>query len=199
MVCKTAFILLAAGASRRMGRIKQLLPLRNEPALVFCLNRIRRAGIDEIIVVLGHNREKIMPFLADMPVAVAVNNDPESQMSDSLQAGLGLLPQKVTGIMVGLADHPLVLPSSYRLLCAHHEQHPHHILIPTHGGRGGHPTLFPTAQLSRGAPVKPMNRIVAECRDRVLRLPVDDPGVSKDMDCFSDYLHLASLAEKQKE
>ncbi|MBM9603763.1 nucleotidyltransferase family protein [Desulfopila inferna] len=182
-----------------MGRIKQLLPLRNEPALTFCLNRILSAGIIDIIVVLGHHREKIVPLLADMPVAVAVNRDPESQMSDSLQAGLDLLPHGVSGIMVGLADHPLVLSSSYRLLSRQHERYPHHILIPTYGGRGGHPTLFPAAHLSRGAHVKPMNRIIAECPSSVLRLPIDDPGVSTDMDCFRDYQHLASLAEKEKE
>ena len=194
MLCKTAVILLAAGASRRMGQIKQLLPLQNEPALLFCLNRIRMAGIDEIIVVLGHDREKIMPFLADMPVAVAVNDAPLSQMSDSVQAGLAILPSGVSGIMIGLADHPLVLPSSYRLLLEQHEHHPHQILMPTHAGRGGHPTLFPAAIFPPGAPIKPMNHLIAEHQHSVLRLPVEDPGVCLDMDYFSDYQLLVSLA-----
>ncbi len=180
-----------------MGRIKQLLPLQNEPALLFCLNRIRTAGIDEIIVVLGHNREKILPFLADMPVAVAVNDAPLSEMADSVQAGLAILPSGITGVMIGLADHPLVLPSSYRLLFEQHDQHPQQILMPTHAGRAGHPTLFPAGIFSPGAPIKPMNRLIAEHQHSVLRLPVDDPGVCLDMDYFSDYRLLASLAAQQ--
>ena len=66
--------------------------------------------------------------------------------------------------------------------------------MPTHAGRGGHPTLFPAAIFPPGAPIKPMNRLIAEHQHSVLRLPVEDPGVCLDMDYFSDYQLLVSLA-----
>lgn len=95
-----------------------------------------------MVVVLGHSRSSILPLLQDLPVATVINHEPESQMADSVQVGLGTLGPGITGIMVGLADHPLVMPQTYKLLREQHEVKPERILIPTYGNRGGHPTLF---------------------------------------------------------
>ena len=194
MAGRTGLILLAAGASRRMGRTKQLLPIQGEPALVVCLRRILAGGISEVVVVVGHHRSSILPLLADLPVSVALNAQPESQMADSVQAGLAALPADVTGILVGLADHPLVLPATYSLLRRQHELRPDLLVVPTWRGRGGHPTLFPAPMLPPAPEQKPLNRIIAENPGKTMRLAVDDPGVVMDMDYPEDYRRLASLA-----
>ncbi|MDW7772176.1 MAG: nucleotidyltransferase family protein [Desulfobulbaceae bacterium] len=176
-----------------MGRAKQLLPIQNEPALVLCIRRILAAGFAEIIVVVGHNRDVILPVLADLPVTTVVNPEPDSQMADSVQAGLAALPSGITGIAVGLADHPLVLSCTYALLGHIHRIRPDRILMPTYRSRNGHPTLFP-ASLCRSAAGTPMNRIIADHQDILVRIGVEDPGVVMDMDYPADYRRLASYA-----
>jgi molybdenum cofactor cytidylyltransferase len=194
MASKTALILLAAGASRRMGRTKQLLPILGEPALVFCLRRILAASIPEVVVVLGHNRTSILPVLRDLPVSTAINPEPDSHMADSIRIGLDVLGPSITGVMIGLADHPLVSPATYELLRKQHELRHDRILIPTYRRRGGHPTLFPVALLGRSEKARPLNKLIEANPDKVERLPLDDPGVFNDMDYPDDYHRLLFLA-----
>jgi len=176
-----------------MGRVKQLLPIQDEPALVVCIRRILAAGITEVVVVVGHNRNSIMPILAGLPVTAAVNQEPDSQMADSVRAGLDALSPDITGIMVGLVDHPLVLSATYALLENIHTLVPDKIVIPTYRNRGGHPTLFPSFLCRQASNRKPLNRIVAEHRESVVRIGVEDPGVVMDMDYPADYRRLVSL------
>lgn len=177
-----------------MGRIKQLLPLNNEPAIRFCLHRIIQAEISEIVVVLGNHREHIEPHLADLPVTMVVNDREESEMADSVRLGRKAVSEKITGIMVHPADHPLVLAETYRRVAYHHGQHPGKIIVPHCDGRGGHPTLFPAFLLNDSGPVEPLNKLVGRESEMVRHIPVDDPGVRLDMDHPHDYERLASLA-----
>ncbi len=178
-----------------MGTIKQLLPVRGEPAVRHCLHRMLNGGIDPIVVVLGANRQKIRPVVHDLPVEIAVNADPNSHMSGSVSAGLACLPSSVTGIMVALCDHPLVSAAAYQLLNEYHHLDPDSILVPEYRGRGGHPTVFPR-DLSRVADYGvPLNRVVHENNDRVRRIALDDPGIVQDMDTPADYRRLLRLAE----
>ena len=71
-------IVLAAGASRRMGRCKPLLPINGRPAIEWCLDAVIRAGLDEPIVVTGANRDAVAAALRHFPVRLAHNPLPES-------------------------------------------------------------------------------------------------------------------------
>ena len=194
-VAKLGAILLAAGASRRMGTIKQLLPVQGEPAVRHCLGRMLDAGIEHIVVVLGANRQKIRPVVNDLPMDIAVNAAPNSHMSESVSAGLACLPPTVTGIMVALCDHPMVSTATYQVLNIFHYLASDSILMPEHQGRGGHPTVFPR-DLSRLADYGiPLNRVVHENSDRVRRIALDDPGITQDMDTPEDYRRLLRLTE----
>ena len=194
-VAKLGAILLAAGASRRMGTIKQLLPVQGEPAVRHCLGRMLDAGIEHIVVVLGANRQKIRPVVNDLPVDIAVNVHPNSHMSASVSTGLTCLPAAVTGVLVALCDHPLVSTATYQFLNGYHHLAPDSILLPEYRGRGGHPTVFPR-DLSRLADYGiPLNRVVHENSDRVRRIALDAPGITQDMDTPEDYRRLLRLTE----
>ncbi|MCA1766213.1 MAG: nucleotidyltransferase family protein [Desulfobulbaceae bacterium] len=192
-------ILLAAGASRRMGAIKQLLPIQGEPSLVFCLRRILKASFAQVVVVVGHHRKLILPVLRDLPVTTAVNSEPDSQMADSVRIGLGALGSDISGVMIGLADHPLVLSSTYELLRKQHEQQTDRIFLPTYLQRGGHPPLFPAVLLGAGKKARPLKEIIAANRDKVEHLPLADPGIFNDMDYPADYHRLLSLAAAERD
>ncbi|MGM0453767.1 MAG: nucleotidyltransferase family protein [Thermodesulfobacteriota bacterium] len=197
MFTKVGAVLLAAGASRRMGETKQLLPVGDEPAVVHCVRRLRESGVDDIVVVVGHDRWRVAAALEGYAVCIAVNADAHSEMAESVRVGTTTMPQYVTGVMVALCDHPLVAADTYALLKRRHHVNPGHILLPVYRGRGGHPTLFPRTLCRHVSEKMPLNRIVRRYVSRVSRIPIHDPGLFHDMDTEQDYRRVLSLAENQ--
>lgn len=104
-----AVIILAAGASRRMGQPKQLLPVSGHPLLRGVARAAVDARVGPVCVVLGANAEKIRPSLDGLMVDTIVNDAWEEGMGASIRAGLTamahLLPA-LRGIIVALGDQP---------------------------------------------------------------------------------------------
>lgn len=102
-------ILLAAGGSRRMGRAKQLLPIKDKPLLRFVAERVLRAEVSPVVVVLGAESKKIEPTLDGLPLHLAVNPAWEEGMGSSLRVGVDALldraPQ-LDALIVTLGDQP---------------------------------------------------------------------------------------------
>jgi len=102
-------VLLAAGASRRMGRPKQLLPIGGRAMIRHVVESLGEAPIAPFVVVLGAGAEDILPTLAGLPIVVVTNPRWEEGMGSSLRAGvasvLNLSPQ-LQGLIVALADQP---------------------------------------------------------------------------------------------
>src|SRR5580704_909430 len=97
-------IVLAAGESRRMGRNKLLLPLAGEPLVRRACRRGLAAGLDPLIVVLGHESERVQEALAGLDCHFILNADVGGPMSGSLHCGLRALPADTQGAVVMLAD-----------------------------------------------------------------------------------------------
>ena len=180
-------LLLAAGESVRMGRPKQLLPVGGRPAVVRCLESILEAGVGDVIVVIRSGAADVLDAIRGFPVRLAVNDRPGSDMAASVRAGLGATAVRATGILVCLSDHPLVMPSTLAAMKREHLDRPDAVVIPTHQGRKGHPTLFPRAALEGIATLPTLRDIVRRHRDRVVHLDVDDEGILLDMDTPEDY------------
>ena len=81
-------IILAAGLSSRMQAFKPLLPVDGRPALEGLIETAKAAGLEDITVVTGHQREKLQPVLARCGAAEAYNEDYESGMFSSIKVGL---------------------------------------------------------------------------------------------------------------
>ena len=102
-------VLLAAGASTRMGRPKQLLPVRGKPLLRHVVESVLTEPVSPVIVVLGANAPEIAPCLDGLRVHVVVNAGWGEGMGSSLRIGLEALitsTPTVGGIIVALADQP---------------------------------------------------------------------------------------------
>src|ERR1700722_1536373 len=97
-------ILLAAGESRRMGRNKLLLLLEGEPLVRRACRRGLAAGLDPLIVVLGHESERVQEALTGLDCRFSVNAEAGGPMSGSLHCGLRALPADAEGAVVMLAD-----------------------------------------------------------------------------------------------
>jgi molybdenum cofactor cytidylyltransferase len=98
-------VVLAAGASTRMGRNKLLLPVEGEAMVHRTVRRVRDAGCDPLIVVTGHEAARVREALAALEgIRFAESPDPTGPTSASLHAGLRALPDDVDAALVMLAD-----------------------------------------------------------------------------------------------
>jgi CTP:molybdopterin cytidylyltransferase MocA len=173
-----------------MGTSKQLLPVGDRPAVVRCLEAIIAAGVRDITVVVAPAADAGVELIRPFPVAVVRNEHPGSDMAQSVRTGLTALSPAVTGVCVALADHPLVRPETYRTLIERHAREPEAILIPAHGDRRGHPTLFPRPLLEEINRLPTLRDILAVHTGRVRLVAVPDPGVALDMDTPAEYRQL---------
>lgn len=104
-----AAVLLAAGAGSRLGgRPKSLLEIDGVPLIQRLLAAFSDAGINEIVVVLGHYSEQIAPVLADFPVKLVVNPNPQAGLVSSQRYGLAGLTGRAEAVLMALADQPLI-------------------------------------------------------------------------------------------
>jgi molybdenum cofactor cytidylyltransferase len=101
-------LVLAAGASRRMGRPKQLLPVGGRPLLERVVASACESRLDEVLVVLGARAEEIAGQVGLGRARVLVNPDHASGMSSSLRAGLAALGPDVDRAVVILGDQPAI-------------------------------------------------------------------------------------------
>ena len=81
-------IILAAGASTRMGRPKQLLPLNGQPLLLHCVDEALSTSVSDVVVVLGSDPETYRDLLETYPVRVVVNDGWQNGIGSSIKAGL---------------------------------------------------------------------------------------------------------------
>ncbi|AAR33537.1 nucleotidyltransferase family protein [Geobacter sulfurreducens] len=193
-----AALLLAAGRSIRMGRCKQLLPLGNTTVLGRCLDTLRRGGVGEIAVVVSADGEQVARAAAGHGVRVVVNPDREGDMASSVRAGRDAFGSAVGGVIVSLCDQPLVAAGTVARLRDRHATEPGRIIIPTHGGRRGHPLLFPLPVLAELEDGLTLRDLVVCDPARVCCVAVADPGILIDMDTPEDYRHVCRLMAPQE-
>lgn len=138
-------VLLAAGAAQRMGyRPKSLLELNSVPLIQLQLRALIEAGIDTIVVVLGHYADLIEQAIQDYPVILVRNPDPDAGQISSLRTGLQALPPTLQAVLVALADQPLINAQDLTELMRAYNNRPAqiHVVQPTVNGLPGNPVMF---------------------------------------------------------
>ena len=187
-----AAILLAAGRSRRMGAFKPLLPFGDCTVIECCINNLRAADVDEIVVVVGHRAEEVRQQLKEFDLSFAVNPDPDSEMSASIALGVEQVSSNAKALLLALVDHPAVPPEVIRILIEEWKRGAT-LVQPEHAGRGGHPVLIDMAyrdELLVLDPAQGLRALFAAHREQVRRVPVASPYVARDMDTWEDYRRL---------
>jgi len=101
---RVAAVILAAGASRRMGTNKMLLHLEGESLVRRAARRALGAGLSPVVVVLGHEADRVRAELQGLKVEFAVNPDFTGPTSGSLHQGLNKLGPDVDAVVVMLGD-----------------------------------------------------------------------------------------------
>lgn len=108
-------VVLAAGASTRMGTHKLLLPLGGEALVRRTVRQVSEAGFDDVLVIAGHEHEKVVAALQGLNVRHEVNPEYETGMGSSFRVAVESMPDSVAA-MFALADQPLLTPGDYRRL-----------------------------------------------------------------------------------
>ena len=138
-------ILLAAGASTRLGQPKQLLPWQGQSLLRRAAATAIDAGLSPVVVVLGSGAETMMGELDGLEVTIAINADWKVGMGSSLRAGLRKLTEIASpdAFIVLLCDQPRVTAASLQTLVMHYETEPHSAIVSEYAdGVLGPPTLL---------------------------------------------------------
>jgi len=190
-------IVLAAGKSSRMGRPKAMLPLDGDTFLTRIVRTFADAGVEDIVVVVGHDADAIVASFAavDGVAARFVDNpDYEQGQLSSLLTGLRLVDRPgVVGVLMTLVDVPLVSAATVRAVVDRYRSTRAPIVRPVDGSRHGHPVLIDRslfdalrhADPSAGA--KPIIRANVSPAGNVV---VDDAGAFADADTPDEYERL---------
>jgi molybdenum cofactor cytidylyltransferase len=136
-------VILAAGQATRMGRTKQLLPIDGRPMLQHAVDTASAAGVDEILVVLGHDAERIAAAL-QLPAAarIVVNPGFASGQASSLRSGLQAASPDSDGAVILLGDQPGIAAGSIRTVLDAHRRTGARVVRARHGRSTAHPVLL---------------------------------------------------------
>ena len=189
---EVAAIILAAGRSERMGAFKPLLPFGTTTVIKSCINYLREASIETIVVVAGHKSDELKSALVDQPVTVVVNPLSHSEMNSSIAYGTGSVPPDAQALLIALADHPAISAQVIEDLIASWKTGAL-IAKPTWQGKGGHPVMIDLQfrdELMNLEPGAGLKGFFEKHHELVIRVPVITPYVARDMDTWDDYLSL---------
>lgn len=182
-------LVLAAGASTRMGRPKAALPFGDTTALGLVLRACADAGLGRALVVAGAAPDEVRAAVpAGAVVQLVLNPRWAAGRTTSIQAGLAALPADALAFLLWPVDVCLPGADVVRALLAARAREPARLAwIPSHTGRRGHPALFSRAvapRLLALGPDEPARDVVRALADegQVCHVEVDDPFVLRDMD-----------------
>jgi len=188
-------ILLAAGKAKRMGKLKQLMPLGGTTILEQAIDNLLNSAVAEVIVVVGYRAEEVIEKIATKPVKIAVNPIYHQGMSTSIVAGLNLVDNSTRAVMLALADQPFVDSQTINRLIEEFSNHDKGIAVPTYRGRRGHPVIFAIkykGELLRLKGDIGGRQIIREHPDDILEVAVDSESINIDIDTMSNYYLLLS-------
>ena len=191
-------VVLAAGASSRMGRSKALLPIgaTGQTFLSQLVEAFWSGGVDDVVVVVSALSGDVAPALehCSRPPRLVVNPHPERGQLSSLHAALGAVDRPgVTGMLVTLVDAPLVSPETVRRVLEVFRAGEGPIVRPASGDTHGHPVAFGRAMFDdlRGADEAVGTKAVIRAHEAsIVNVAIDDPGAFTDIDTPEDYARL---------
>ena len=183
-------ILLTAGQSKRMiGENKLTKKIQGVPLIKLSVKNILASSIDELIVVLGHQKEIIEKLIdKSEKIKCVFNKDFESGMASSIKAGLNHLSNNTEAFFICLGDMPMVNSDIYNQLIKSKDNKK--IIVPTYKGQQGNPVLF-----DKSMKEKIMNiagdvgakKILELNKDKILNLEIDDQSITKGFDTQDNF------------
>ena len=142
MTTEISGIILAAGLSTRMGEPKQLLPFGGSTIIETVIDNLLGSKLSEVIVVVGHEAEKIQAHIQHKPVKIVFNPNYQEGMLTSAQHGVGSISASADAFAMTLVDLPLITPDLVDMVIDAYVQAEGGIAVPSYNYRRGHPVIF---------------------------------------------------------
>ena len=183
-------ILLAAGQSKRMnGENKLIKQIQDIPLIKLSVKNILASSIDELIIVLGYQKEIIEKLIdKNKKIKFVFNKDFESGMASSIKTGLNHLSKKTDAFFICLGDMPMISQNIYNQLIK--SKNNKEIIIPTYKGQQGNPVLFSKSMkkviMSVNGDVG-AKKILEMNKDKILFCKINDISVTKDFNTKDNF------------
>jgi molybdenum cofactor cytidylyltransferase len=193
-------LILAAGASTRLGQPKQLVQLGGRPALhIVVSNAVALAG-HAVTVVLGANARDLTHMLAHSPVSSVVNRQWEEGMSSSIRVGLAALPPSCEAVLVLLGDQLAVTADDLKRLASAWNGEEGIIAASLYDQHLGVPAIFPRIcfpELAQLRGDQGARSILERNQYRVARVPM--PNAAVDLDTPEQLAQLQQRFNKKQD
>jgi len=186
-------ILLAAGQSKRMdGENKLTKEIQGSPLLKHSVKNILASSIDELIVVLGYQKEVIEKIIdKNEKVKFVFNKNFESGMASSIKTGLDNLSEKTDAFFICLGDMPMVSHDIYNQLIK--SKNNKEIIVPTYKGQQGNPVLFDKSMKEKVLDIRGdvgAKKILELNKAKILNLEINDQNIAKDFNTRDNFSSL---------
>ena len=183
-------ILLAAGQSKRMdGENKLTKKIQGIPLIKHSVKNILASSVDELIIVLGHQREIVEKLIdKNEKIKFIFNKDFESGMASSIKTGLNNLSEETETFFICLGDMPMVNQDVYNQLIR--SRNNKEIIIPTYKDQQGNPILFSKSMKSIIVSIEDdigAKKILEQNKDKILKVKIDDINITKDFNTKDDF------------
>ena len=189
-------VILAAGKSQRMGKLEPLIQISGKTFLEHIVQVIRSAGLEKIIVVLGHQASDISEHCDRLGIDFQLNPDYEKGQFSSLQAAITAVDEQCKAVLVCLGDQPHIRSSWVKKILLEMRSSQANIIQPVFQGKGGHPILYRKNLFSE---IVAMNvnqtarDLLARHRDTRLRFEVPENDILLDADTPKDLERIRKL------
>ena len=187
---KIAAIVLAAGASSRMGANKLLLPLDGRPLAAHAVETACASSADAVLVALGNAADQVAAALAPGRYQRVDNPRFADGLSTSLQAGLDALSDEMDGALILLADMPRISLATLEAILAAARETPGQIVAANQRGRPAPPVYWPSAcfpELQEIRGDEGGRSVLLRSLDTVRLIDLARPDEALDVDAPEDY------------
>lgn len=195
---RVAAIVLAGGLSSRMGQHKILMDWDGRPIINAICDKLRRARVEQTIIVTGHKAASVRAAVAKEGVTVVHNpNYAKGDMLSSLQTGLRALAPDISAVLICLGDQPqLDVRIAYDVMTAYAEGRGL-IIAPSYQMRRGHPYIMDRAIWSEILELPPdgsPREVINQHANLTAYVSVKDDSILRDIDTPEDYARERRLA-----
>ena len=193
-------ILLSEGQSARMkGENKLIKEIDGMPLIKHAVKNILASTVDEIIIVLGHEKDLIKNTVGvNKKIKFIYNKDFKKGISYSIKTGLNHVSKKSDAFFISLGDMPNVNQNIYNKLIKSRlkynkklkPQHKKEIVIPTFEGKHGNPVLFSKFMKDKVMSVKNdlgANEIIKLNKEKILNVPFNNDAIFQDFDTLDSF------------
>jgi molybdenum cofactor cytidylyltransferase len=191
-------IVLAAGSSTRYGRNKLLEKIDGQTMIERVVKSVASSKADEVIVVLGHEAQRIREALRNFECKFVFNEDFKKGQSSSVEAGVKSVMSYADAVMVLPGDVALITSKAINAIIEEYERSKSPIVVASHQGRSGHPILFDRSLFDELMKINEetmgLKAVVNRHRDLIKKVETGSDGVLIDIDTREDFKrHISCL------